>query len=150
MPTFLGQKYAIDWLGRPPHMLLQDLPVWQRWLEIYGEFVQSLYYDCFLGGPFLTPDQEKDPMYRMWAANTAKRADAIAETEDEIWIIEVSAYPGMRAVGQLFTYQALWLEDPLIPKIERLLLVCERLDNDIGAAAGKMGIQCYVVPAEAA
>lgn len=131
-------------------MLLQDLPVWARWLKLYGGLLQTIYYDCFLGGPFLTPDQKKDRMWQMWAANTAKRADAIAETEDEVWIIEVSDYPGMRAVGQMFTYQALWLEDPQIDKLERLVLVCSRLDADIAAAAGKMGIQCYIVPPEAA
>lgn len=131
-------------------MLVPDVPVWWRWLEKYGHFLQALYYDAFLGGPFLTPDQWKDPMQRMWAANTAKRADAIAETETEVWIIEVTAYPGMRAIGQMFTYQTLWLEDPLIEKIERLVLVCERLDTDIGASAAKMGIQCYVMPPPAA
>ena len=131
-------------------MLLQDLPVWARWLKIYRGFIQSLYYDCFLGGPFLTPEQQKDRMQVMWAANTAKRADAIAETENEVWIIEVSDYPGMRSVGQLITYQTLWLEDPKIQKLERLLLVCARIDVDIGAAAGKIGIQCHVVPPEAA
>lgn len=131
-------------------MLKADLPVWDRWLKKYGQLLQWVYYDCFLGGPFLTPDQEADPMMKMWAANTAKRADAMGETENEIWIIEVSDYPGMRAIGQLLTYQTLWLEDPKINKIERLCLVCGRLDTDIGAAAGKVGIQCYIVPPEAA
>ena len=93
----------------------------------------------------MTPEEEKDPMKRMWRANTAKRADAIGETEAEVWIVEVSNYPGMRAIGQLFTYQTLWLEDPRIAKIERLLLVCGRIDADIAAAAGKMGILVYVV-----
>lgn len=150
MPTYLGQRYPIEWEGRPPHMLLQDLPVWARWLKLYGGLLKTIYYDCFLGGPYLTPEQQKDRMMIMWAANTSKRADAIAETDDEVWIIEVSDYPGMRAIGQMFTYQALWLEDPKINKLERLVMVCSRLDSDIGAAAGKMGIQCYVVPPEAA
>lgn len=131
-------------------MLAPDIPVWYRWLKQNGHLIQNLFYDCFLGGPFLTPNQEKDPMWIMWASNTAKRTDAIAETEKEVWIIEVSAYPGMRAIGQLITYQALWLEDPKIEKIERLLLIAERLDTDISAGAGKMGIQCHVMPAPSA
>lgn len=145
MPTRLGPKYSITWRGRPPHMLPTDIPVWYRWLEKYGSWVQGLYYDCYLGGPFLSPEEEKDPMMRMWRATSSKRADAIVETEDEVWIIEVSDDPGMRAIGQMFTYQSLWLEDPKIIKIERLILVCSRLDPDIAAGAGKMGILCYIV-----
>jgi len=145
MPTTLGKTYNINWRGKPPHMLAPDIPVWYRFLEIYGDSFKKLYYDSFLGGPFLSEEQEKDPMQRMWRANTSKRTDAIAETEREVWLIEVSEYPGMRAVGQLHTYQALWLEDPKITKIERLVLVCERLDNDIAAACGKFGFQVYIV-----
>lgn len=126
-------------------MLEPDIPVWYRFLERYGDFFLSLYYDSLLGGPYLSPEEEKDPMKRMWRANTAKRADAIAETEKEVWLIEVSDYPGMRAVGQLHTYQALWLEDPKIMKLERMVLVCGRLDTDIGAACGKFGFQIYIV-----
>jgi hypothetical protein len=127
-------------------MLMTDIPVWWRFLDRYGNLFSSLYYDCFLGGPYLTPLEEEDAMKRMWRATTSKRADAISETETEVWIIEVSDYPGMRAIGQMFTYQTLWLEDPKIPKLERLVLVCGRLDSDIAAAAGKMGILVYLCP----
>lgn len=145
MPTTLGQKYSVDWRGRPPHMLQTDIPVWYRWLETYQSFVRSLFYDCFLGGPYISPEQEADPLMRSWRASNSKRADAIVETQDEVWIIEVSDYPGMRAIGQMITYQTLWLEDPKILKLERMLLVCATLDNDLAAAAGKMGIQCYII-----
>lgn len=145
MPTDLGPKYSTDWRGKPPHMLEPDIPVWYRFLDRYGKYFLNLYYDSLLGGPFLTEEEKTDPMKRMWRANTAKRADAIAETEKEVWLIEVSNYPGMRAIGQLHAYQALWIEDPKIMKIERLVLVCERLDTDIGAACGKFGFQIYIV-----
>jgi len=126
-------------------MLEPDIPVWYRFLDRYGRYFQALYYDCLLGGPFLTPEQEQDPFQLMWRNNTSKRADAIAETEMELWIIEVAAYPGLRAVGQLQVYQSLWIEDPRVLKPERLVLVCERLDTDLGAAAARFGLQIYIV-----
>jgi hypothetical protein len=126
-------------------MLPPDIPVWYRWLKKYNQFVYKLYYDVLLGGPFLTPEQYEDKFQRMWAYNISKRADAIVETESEVWIIEVSQFPGLRAIGQLQVYQTLWMEDPKINKRERLLLVCESIDNDIGAAAGRFGIQLYLV-----
>lgn len=145
MPTELKRKYRLDWRGKPPHMLRADIPVWYRFLEKYGDMFTGLYYDCLLGGPFLTRKEEDDPLKRMWRATTAKRPDAIAELENEVWLIEVSDYPGMRAVGQLHTYQALWLEDPKIAKIEKMCLVCSRLDTDIGAACGKFGFMVFII-----
>ena len=145
MPTTLGRSYSVDWRGRPPHMLDPDVPVWYRFLDTYGAYFQALYYDSLLGGPFLTPAQEQNPFQRMWRANTAKRTDAIAELSTEIWIIEVASYPGLRAVGQLQVYQSLWIEDPQIMKPERLVLVADRIDNDLGAACGRVGIQIYLV-----
>lgn len=144
MPTELGKKWEIDWQGNPPHMLTPDIPVWYRWLKKYGPYILELYYDCLLGGPWLTPEQRKDPLQVMWRFNTAKRADAIAETDTETWIIEVASYPGLRAVGQLQVYRTLWREDPLIDKPDRMLLVCERIDADLAAACGVYGIQVYI------
>lgn len=146
MPTTLGKKYSTDWRGQPPHMLRQDVPVWYDFLTQYGHLFIALYYDVLLGGPWLTQEEEKDPMKRMWRANVAKRADAIAELENEVWIIEVNTEPGLRSLGQLMTYHALWLEDPLIIKPEKLLLVARTVDRDALAAAAQYGVQIYIMP----
>ena len=146
MPTVLGRKYDTVWRGKPPHMLTPDIPVWYRFLEKWGHLFTALYYDVFLGGPVLSPAQEKDPMWRMWRANTSKRADAIAELQNEVWVIEVSARPGLRAVGQLMVYLALWTENPAIAKIEVPILVCEEIDTDLIASAAKYGIRTYATP----
>lgn len=147
MPTILGRKFDTMWRGKPPHMLIPDIPVWYRFLEKWGHLFTTLYYDVLLGGPVLSPDQEKDPYWRMWRANISKRADAIAELEDEVWIIEVSARPGLRAVGQLMVYLSLWIEDPKIGKPERSIIVCEEVDTDLIASAARYGILTYVMPA---
>lgn len=145
MPTTLGPKYSTDWRGKPPHMLAPDIPVWYRFLTTAaGEFI-SLYYDCLLGGETLSASDEQDPMKRMWRDLTAKRADAIAETNTNVWIIEVSAYPGMRALGQLMTYQNLWRQDPKIDKPDQMILVADQVDPDIGPAMESYGISLHLV-----
>jgi len=145
MSTELGRKYSLDWNGNPPHMLERDIPVWYKFLEKWGFDFINLWYDCLLGGPELTPDQAKDPMERMWRINLAKRADAIAELKDELWIIEVSADPGVRSIGQCHVYRSLWLRDPPINKLEKPVLVCERIDPDLLDAAGMYGVLVFVV-----
>lgn len=146
MPTHLGKKFSVDWRGQPPHMLITDIPVWYRFLEVYGDQFKSLFYDCFVGGQWHTAKELDDPMIRMWWANTAKRIDALVELEDEIWIIEVNRDPGLRSLGQLQSYRVLYLEDPKFEKIEKMVLVLEIVDTDVIAAAAAYGIQCYVMP----
>ncbi len=145
MPTDLGKPYSLDWSGNPPHMLERDVPVWYRFLEKWGSSFLNIYYDCLIGGPFLSPEEKKDPLKWMWRVNLAKRADSICELTDEVWIIEVAADPGLRFLGQLQIYRALWLRDPPIPKLEKLVLVSETIDPDILDAAGTYGILIFIV-----
>jgi hypothetical protein len=126
-------------------MLAPDIPVWYRFLDKWGFQFTSLYYDCLLGGPELTAEEKKDPLKRMWRANLSKRADAIATTTTHVWIIEVSADPGLRAVGQLQVYQVLWLRDQKIILPEKMVLVCERIDKDILDAASTYGISVFII-----
>lgn len=126
-------------------MLPPDVPVWYRFLDKYGFAFRALYYDCLLGGPFLSPEQLENVMWVGWRKTVSKRADAIAELDREVWIIEVAAQPGLRAVGQLLTYQTLWIEDAPIRKPERLVLVCEHVEPDLMTACAKFGIMTYVV-----
>lgn len=145
MPTFLGTKFSTDWRGKPPHMLTPDIPVWYRFLKEYADHFDALYYDCLLGGPVMATDESRDPMQRMWRALTSKRADAIAELKNEVWLIEVSAYPGMRALGQLLTYQTLWAQDPKIDKPVKMVLVADQVDPDVRLTFEPYDVDLYLV-----
>jgi len=126
-------------------MLPPDVPVWYRFLEKWGYPFINLYYDVLLGGPYLTEAEKQDPIKRMWRINMAKRADVIAELENEVWIIEVSADPNLKCFGQLQAYRALWLRDPKIHKIEKCILVGETIEPDILDAAGTYGLLVFIV-----
>ena len=146
MPTTLGNEYPTTWQGTPPHMLREDVPVWHRFQERYSSLWKKLYLDVLVGGPFLSPGEEKDNMKRMWRYNNSKRLDALAVLENEVWIIEVTAAPGLRALGQLLTYVSLWQDDDPLSFIETPIIVCETIDTDLIASAAKYGIVTYVLP----
>lgn len=126
-------------------MLKPDIPVWYRFLSLYGEPMKYLWYDCLLGGPEYLKNNVSPTMQLTWTYLRSKRADAIAELENEVWIIEVSSDPGFRSLGQLQSYRVLWLRDPKIAKPEKLLLVCETIDPDMLDAASMYGVDIYVV-----
>ncbi len=144
MPTVLGPKYSIEWRGRPAHMLRVDVPIWYRFLEKHkGKFI-ALYYDCRLGGPGLIPADYDDKLRGMWKYLGAKRADVIAETKDEIWIIEVTNVVHVKALGQLMLYKSLWFEDPKSSKPVEMVLVCDEVDEDVVASMQGYGIRIFV------
>lgn len=126
-------------------MLKTDVPVWFRFLETYGSAIINLYYDCLLGGPAYTPGEELDSMKRMWRALVSLRCDAIAELKDQVWIIEVSDDPGLRAIGQLISYRDSWLQDPKITKLEEMVLVCNKTNTNLFNVCGTQGIRVYVI-----
>lgn len=126
-------------------MLDADVPVWYRFLEKYGAPFLKLYHQVRVGGPFLTPEELLDPLKQDWQYLLQKRIDALVELRDEIWIIEVNAEAGQRSIGQLFTYQTLWLRDPKIRKLEKLILVSRTMDSDLIDVAGSRGIQIFLV-----
>lgn len=131
MPTLLGDPYSPLWRGRYPHMLHDDIPIWNRALDRDAHLFQRIYYDVRLGG-VMTNQPGTDRKFRdMFFSVTAKRIDALAELENEIWIIEVAVRPGLRAVGQLMTYVALWFDDPKISKPAFGVLVANAVDADL-------------------
>ncbi len=145
MATLLRDPYKLDWRGDPPHMLKPDIPVWYRFLEKWGSQFVNLWYDVLLGAPLLSSEEEKNSFLRMYRSNVSKRADAIAELSNELWIIEVAFDPGLRSLGQVQVYRALWLRDPVIRKIERCVIVCEQMEPNLLDAAGMYGILVFVV-----
>lgn len=145
VPTILGPKYTTDWRGKPPHMLAPDIPVWYRFLDKWKEKFLTLYYDSLLGAPELSAEEENDSMKVMWRALTSKRSDVIAVLKDEIWIIEVTDYAGMRTLGQLLTYHTLWVQNPPIDKPEKLILVATAVDPNLVSPFLEYNVETHLV-----
>jgi len=115
-------------------MLAVDIPIWYDFLGKYKENFLSVYYDCQLGGPGYTPSEYDEKLRVMWKYLGSKRADVIAETTGQVWIIEVTSAATIKALGQLMLYKTLWLEDPKIDKPVKMVLVCDETDSDVIAS----------------
>jgi hypothetical protein len=131
MPTEMGQPYSTLWRGKYPHMLPEDYRVWERYIDQRAGDFMMLYYDVRVGGPTEFPEGTTASMKKMWFDLNAKRIDVLAERQDEVWIIEVTTRPGLRAVGQLATYMALWFDDPKIMKPVKSILIAESIERDL-------------------
>jgi len=140
MPTELGPEYSPLWRGKYPHMLEEDIPIWNKFLDRNAHLFLRLYYDVKIGGVYPGPEYGDEKMRKMYFYSTAKRIDALGELKDEIWIIEVATRPGLRATGQLMTYMALWMKDPVILKPVKGVLVTQTIDPDLEEALKTYGM----------
>jgi hypothetical protein len=140
MPTELGQEFSPLWRGNYAHMLEEDRPIWNRFLDANAHLFERVFYDVRIGGVYPGPEHGDDKMRKMFYDVTAKRIDALAELKDELWIVEVAVRPGLRATGQLMTYLALWFQDPKILKPTKGVLVTQTLDKDLELALTTYGM----------
>jgi len=81
----------------------------------------------------------------MWYDLNAKRIDAIGVKSNEIWLIEVTARPGMRCIGQLATYLSLWMDDPKLSNKIRPVLVSDSVSTDIQQVLKQYGMLAFSV-----
>ena len=93
----------------------------------------------------MTAKELSDPLKKMWRGLLVKRADAIVELEKELWIIEVSADPGLRSIGQLLSYGHLWTRDPKLDKPHKLVLVSGTIEEDLLDVVSSYGVLTFIV-----
>jgi hypothetical protein len=129
-----------SWRGHYPHMLKEDWPVWDQFLNQNPNLFERVYYDVRIGGVMAPKEIGDEKMRLMFWQNTAKRIDALGELKDELWLIEVAERPGLRAIGQLQTYVVLWFDDPKINKPIKPVLVCRSLDADLERTMNAYGV----------
>jgi len=126
-------------------MSIDDIPVWEKFLEEYANAYESFDYDVRVGeGEAPLPTLE--PKYKEMArALTQKRIDAIGYREKEIWIFEVKPRAAISALGQIIAYAELYTRanpttDFIIPAI-----VCTSIDSDIRKLMEDIKIQIFIV-----
>jgi len=115
-----------------PHMLPAEVRRWDAFLSRYGMPEGTVSYDVHLG-----EGAAIDPSWPEWMAGMVRvlsthRVDVVIERPDEVVIVEVKGIAGMGAVGQLVGYEALWVKERGVGRPVRLLLVCERMEADMG------------------
>ena len=84
---------------RYPHMSKEEAQIWTDFLKTFEIPFLKIEYDVHLGEGIPPKPGEPEWLTRLKRAITRKRVDAIAETEQDIWIFEVKPRIGMSALG---------------------------------------------------
>lgn len=129
-----------------PHLLPEDVPVWERYLDLYNSQYLRLEYDVRVGNGQPANPSLPANIQKMAIDLSQKRIDAVGWTEAAIHIIEITRRAGIKAIGQLTTYPVLYAQSfraplPLIP-----VLVCEELLPDIDPVIQRYNIKTFILP----
>jgi len=132
-------------VARFTHMKESEAQVWERFLANLPWRAVAVRYDVRLGeGATLPADVPQWVRDMAWALS-AKRVDAVVETADHVYLIEVKSRASLSAVGQLLGYELLYRRQYGSAKGITLVLVCESIAPDVEPVLERYGIELHVV-----
>jgi hypothetical protein len=114
-----------------PHLLPDDIEVWEAFLEKYRGQFNRFDYDVRVGKGRDPGAGYSEEIRKMGIDLSQRRIDAVGYTNTDIWIIEVTASAGLKAVGQLVSYPVLYTDmfHPALPLVP--FLCCGGIQSDI-------------------
>lgn len=114
-----------------PHLLPDDIEVWEKFLVDYPDMFQVLDYDVRVGHGRPMPEL-KEPQLRKCAVDLSqRRIDAVGHQRNSRTIIEITHTAGLKALGQMTAYPTLYKHKYPGSYQLKFLLVAGQLESDI-------------------
>lgn len=133
------------WRGRYPHMREVDMPLWNRFLELYGSEFRGFAYDVRVGPPSGAAAGYDSQTQAVFAALTQLRIDAVGERDSELTLFEVKPYAGIGTVGQLIGYRDLYVAQFAPAGRVSLGVVTDRFTPAVGEVFSRNSISAWIV-----
>lgn len=128
-----------------PHMLVEEVRVWKRFLKRHGDSFTKYRYDVHVGqGIGRLPGYSKK-LQNMAITLTQKRIDVVAARGAETFIVEIKGRASMSAIGQLMTYKILYEFKYGHGTVSGLAVVAESVDRDVSRVMEVFNIQQIIV-----
>lgn len=126
----MSGRFRYEKRYRYPHMLKEDIEVWERFLLKFPKRFETVDYDFRVGKGAVIPAGNETQWKRMVTMLSQKRIDVLAWVDDKPTIIEVKNRVGLSAMGQVLGYKTLFMKyfkhfpDP------EMLIVCGQISID--------------------
>ena len=126
----MAGQFNYEKMRKYPHLLGEDIPVWDLFIYQYPDYFDTVDYDVHVGAGIAAPPDEEPDFDRQFRALTQKRIDVIGWKNELPTIVEVKFRVGLDTLGQVLGYRALYLRDN--PEVSGLpiLVVCHILGPD--------------------
>ena len=130
-----------------PHLLPDDIPVWERFLAAFPDRYDRIEYDVRVGKGRPAPPGTDANIQRAASALSHRRIDAVGFAPGVIDIIEITRLADLKAVGQLLAYPLLYSTTFTTPVPVTTVLVAEQLHTDIGEVLASLPVEIWLSPA---
>jgi hypothetical protein len=129
-----------------PHLLQEDIELWELFLEKHKDNYLRFDYDIKVGDG-RDPGEDFPANIRKMAHDLSmRRIDVIGYKADAITIIEITKSAGLKAVGQMESYPILYKRK--FAPVQRVdtLIVAGKIEADIEPILIEKGIDFIVLP----
>lgn len=123
-----------------PHMMAEDTGVWTKFLKSNSIEIAEVWYDVRVGSSVFVPVGASDTVRKVALGLTRKRIDVVAAVAGGIWVIEVKPYANMYAVGQVISYQRLFVQEYVSPGEVIPVIICDDYDIDLLEEFDELGV----------
>lgn len=126
----LKGRYPFATRHKYPHMLGEDIPVWDRFVRLNPDRFDSVDYDWRVGEGTPAPPEWEENLRRMAIMISQKRIDVVGWKDGAATIVEVKDRATASTAGQIEGYRILWnIEEPE-HRNPKVLVVCSRVTHD--------------------
>ena len=129
-------KYAFAKIPKYPHLRPEDILIWEKFIDNFPGFYESVDYDVHVGQGRDYPEVEEPKIYDDMKWLSLKRIDVVGYRKDRVDIIEVKPRAGASAVGQVEVYTDLYKEK--FPDVKNLkkIIITDDMDPDTTRICG--------------
>lgn len=131
-----------------PGMLPREILIFKNWLKLYETLYDRFDYNMRIGAGQDPGPTWPDYVRQCAIVNSQLRLDAVAWKGAQPTLIEVKDRAGASALGQLLTYEAVWLRDFPNGPAPALILVTNRIQLNMGPLITKAGVTLAMVPTD--
>ncbi len=141
----MNGKFNYEKRHKYPHLLGEDIPVWNRFISKYPDRFDTVDYDILVGKGGDTSNIPDDNSKKQWVQLTRKRIDVIGYKNGFPTIIEVKKRVSLSTLGQVLGYRFLYLaEHPELPSV-KIFIICSSIDQDDKDILNYYGVDFEVV-----
>jgi len=126
----MAGKFNYEKRHKYPHLLGDDIHIWNRFIDRYPQRFNTVDYDIHVGTGIKDTHEDNTNFSDQWRNLTKKRIDVVGWKNQQPTIIEVKKRVGLDTLGQILGYRILYKkENPNAPS-PALLIVCESIGPD--------------------
>lgn len=129
-----------------PHLLPDDIELWERYLEANPGQFESFDYDVRVGLGRDPGAASSESIRRMSIDLSQRRIDAIGFNGPHLTIIEITLSAGLRAIGQLIAYPFLYRESFNTIQPIDVLLIAGEIQTDMKPVFDHLRIPYLIYP----